>query len=139
LLTAPIEAHGGAKQAIFSDRQQAQYAQLVRWAHQVSGSAAPTVEPTLAERTAPLAEHGPQVTTPPNLAVPPTGAEPGTTAPASIDGAAGNDAAMARAQAAALAEHGTGPAAGGKKTPAADYVPKDPFDPEVFNRLYHGR
>ena len=147
LLTAPLEPHGGAKQAIFSDRQQSQYAQLVRWAHQLSGSTPPAAEPTLAERTAPLAEHGPQAA--PSAAGPRgDGALVGAAKSPAVDVAAGNDPAMVRAQAAALADSGLAgeksPATAGAATgpttrpsPAGEYVPKDPFDPEIFNRLYH--
>jgi hypothetical protein len=151
LLTAPLEPHGGAKQPIFSDRQQVQYAQLVRWAYRVSGSTPPAVEPTLEERTAPLAEHGPQAAPALSAVGRPVEGQPvGAEQPSVVNVAPGNDPAMVRAQAAALADNGL---AGAKSSatvgapagrtsgslPASEYMPKDPFDPEIFNRLYHGR
>jgi hypothetical protein len=57
LLAVPIRPHGGGE-AIFTDRQQAQYKQLVEWVYQVSGSSRPADPPTLDERTSPLPQQG---------------------------------------------------------------------------------
>jgi hypothetical protein len=122
LLAAPLGAHGGASKAIFGERQQAQYAQLVRWTYLVSGAAPPPTEPTFADRTAPLLERGPHETPPRVVPAQQIGAIPSADAataasitqasaeslaepgrlPANAGAVSVNDAAMARAQAALL-------------------------------------
>jgi hypothetical protein len=59
LLQAPIRPHGSVKSAIFTDRQQGQYRQLVQWVYAVAGARSPVEKPTLEERTAPLLQAVP--------------------------------------------------------------------------------
>jgi hypothetical protein len=59
LLQAPIRPHGSVKSAIFTDRQQGQYRQLVQWVYAVAGARSPVEKPTLEERTAPLLQAMP--------------------------------------------------------------------------------
>lgn len=59
LLQAPIRPHGTVKSAIFTDRQQGQYRQLVQWVYAVAGARSPVEKPTLQERTAPLLQAVP--------------------------------------------------------------------------------
>jgi hypothetical protein len=62
LLQAPIRPHGTVKSAIFTDRQQGQYRQLVQWVYAVAGARSTPERPTLEERTAPLLQTVPGAT-----------------------------------------------------------------------------
>lgn len=59
LLQAPIRPHGTVKAAIFTDRQHAQYRQLVQWTYAVAGARLPVEKPSLEDRTAPLLQSIP--------------------------------------------------------------------------------
>jgi hypothetical protein len=158
LLQAPLRPHGGSKLPIFTDRRQSQYRQLVQWVYQVAAAqspATPTAPPTLEERTAPLSQRGPMSgEAQPRLEAaldsrgerddgeqgagerPLAGASnslPGNTpigSSGSVDrrGAGGPPAPdhHSAVPAGEASQSATGP----------PFVPKDPFDPEVFNRRF---
>jgi hypothetical protein len=151
LLQAPIRPHGPAQATIFTDREQSQYRQLAEWVHALAGtrrSAAP--EPTLAERTAPLLQAVPGASGAPAETDAPhelPHAEPAASelpAPAARDGsqipASSAEQGYTREQLRemGLLQHATSRVQYSKDMPAP-YVPKDPFDPELFNRRYFGR
>ncbi len=60
LLQAPIRAHGTLKGPIFTDREQAQYKQLVQWVYLVSNMRGSAEQPSLTERGAPLLQTLPR-------------------------------------------------------------------------------
>ncbi len=147
LLQAPIRPHGPVASAIFTDRQQSQYRQLVQWVYFVAGSRRPVDRPSLAERTAPLLQAVPGATG--STAVQPTQsslqATPDAEAPADGPSPAAPQGASSEEQAytpAELRALGIDPYAdsqiqrGAKVTPA--FVPRDEFDPEIFNRRFFG-
>jgi hypothetical protein len=157
LLTAPVRPHGNAKAPIFSDREQSQYKQLVMWVFAVAGAEKAREAPTLAERTAPLLQAmpgsggvAPAAAREP--ALPPaagTGAAAATTpgdapAPALRDGSqippSSAEGAFTRDElrAMGLLHEATSKVQHGADAKPA-FVPKDPFDPEIFNRRFHGR
>ncbi len=157
LLQAPIRAHGPLGAPIFTDRQQTQYRQLVQWVYVVAGARLPAERPTLEERTAPLLQAVPgAVGAPPTdvleadesldsgqvetLESPPPQSE--SRIPASSA-----DQAYTLEQLCAM---GVDPYSGAPgrvlrptvqrgATPAPEFVPKDEFDPEIFNRRFFGR
>lgn len=152
LLSAPIRAHGTAKVPIFTDREQAQYKQLVEWVYQVANvrEAAPAPAPALDERGAPLLQNisrrGPAIPadaeeageTPrgevqPAQAISPTSNETSQAQPIStIDYAATGEFRVSRVGGQSVLR------AAPKRGAASsnDFTPKDPFDPEIFNRQY---
>ncbi len=140
LLKTPIRPHGTAKQAIFTDRDQSQYKQLVQWVYLVAGgkqqAAAP---PTLEERGAPLRQTVPRRGGPIAEAAadkPKLDAKNVTWSDSFPDqsGAATEEDAPADGNV-------KGPPRGPLKPPpaSADFVPKDAFDPEIFNRRYFNK
>lgn len=161
LLQSPIRPHGTLKVPVFTDREQAQYRQLVTWVYLVAGSRETAARPTLEERGAPLlqaisrkdqpvlpepVEGGPVAVTPTSLtaaaaALPgdptaadsenpfpdqagPHGERPSTGVPVSWE--------KLRGQALLRSSQKAGES-------AREFVPKDPFDPEIFNRRFFGR
>jgi hypothetical protein len=149
LLAAPIRPHGNAKAPIFSDREQSQYKQLVLWVYAVAGDAKPPETPTLAERTAPLLQTMPPAHAheraakepqrlpegdPQNELPPPGEIDERRIPPSSAEGAFTREELRARG----LLHHATSNVQhGADATPP--FVPKDPFDPELFNRRFSGR
>jgi hypothetical protein len=148
LLVVPVQQHGTTKAAMFTDHDAAQYRQLVAWVGQISRGRKVSQPPTVNAPTTPLLQtmppsaparqasefnklgsHDPQA----RLARKP--AHPADAAAAEmLEGAVEISAAEQPAD------------DGGKREPAvkrerkariADYVPVDPFDPEIFNRQYH--
>lgn len=130
LLTRPMGPHGKAKAAIFSGRDAAQYRQLVSWVNEITRQHKPqevqvddppeqvtaTVAPAHKKKTRPTSEKPPK-----------------TDETASADDAdyqieqttsKGDDAIAATSTA---------------DDDVDDYVPVDPFDPEIFNRRYFHR
>jgi hypothetical protein len=141
LLTAPLEAHGGMKAPVFGEREQAQYKQLVQWVFQVAGPKA-AAPPSLSERGSPLlqarAQPPAEVAMPPASRTAPTVSPPETTtegtaveAQPTVD--SGEQFRVTRI-------HGQlelRPMA--KTSPDAQpFVPKDVFDPAIFNRRFFG-
>ena len=130
LLTAPLEPHGGAKLAIFTDRHQSQYKQLVQWAYQVAGGRQPAPQPSFEERTAPLFERGPHPATLPAAAQLPLDAGADVTA-ADVPADAPSTLPAAAQAAQAMPERMPHE---GRATDT--FVPRDAFDAEIFNRRY---
>jgi hypothetical protein len=141
LLQAPIRPHGSMKLPVFTDREQSQYRQLVRWVFLVANAKEPP-RPTLEERTAPLAQAAPggdDVTTEtgdePNM--PPRGK---TTNPADWSDSFPDHETGESEVVQAAANVPLGGAARPKQpVTAGPFRPKDPFDPAIFNRRFFGR
>jgi hypothetical protein len=119
LLKAPIEQHGNTKGAIFTNREADQYRQLVTWVQNLHGSR-PSAPPATVEKEAePLSQRSGRKAANDDLLSSPTESDapahmademPGIEAPSTGDADA--------------------------SAPMAPYKPRDPFDPEIFNRRY---
>jgi hypothetical protein len=119
LLTKPFERHGGAGQPIFDKQSQTQFEQLAAWVRQA------TIEPTTAQPA--TIRSGAQSLSQPARIAPTSAPEPEPeSAPETKPRA--NDEKQAP-------EHAAGGAK--PKLPAPGFTPRDPFDAEQFNRLYH--
>jgi hypothetical protein len=120
LLQEPIKPHGTAKEAVFKTRDASQYRQLVAWVYQAAQAQPPRQEPATSER--------------PPLLQPDSSLQTGV--PRSTP-------KLKEKSPSAPAPHGElqtatqRPGALGA-TPASPlgFVPRDPFDPEIFNRKY---
>jgi hypothetical protein len=156
LLSTPVQPHGAAGVVIFTDRQQSQYKQLVQWVYQVAGAKVPASQPTLEERTAPLLERGPYEDGAAVAELPSDGglaagaAERANTGvldrnPQQRSAEPPSDAPGVEADGTSASPPGNvhpppRPAAAQGDPPRdAAFVPKDPFDPELFNRRYADR
>jgi hypothetical protein len=140
LLTVPLRAHGGSKAAVFTDQQEAQYREMVRWVYRVTRLPAP------ADRAV-AASYEEEERSPP-ARVSPGGGSP--SAPAGSESARqGYSAKMrtvrsrlhdAAARTAPAAKKNAAEQAGASKAvpgaPAPGKPAADPFDPEVFNRRF---
>jgi hypothetical protein len=143
LLTMPLKPHGTAKEAIFKTRDLARYRQLVAWVRQVMGGPSDVASKAEQDRQPPLlqatteleAEAEPRKTPHESLKVlkpagfrsPPRGSEEGATesshmapSPLHQEGPSNQDRDGLPSQGSRL---------GG-------FVPRDPFDPEIFNRRH---
>jgi len=131
LLQAPIRPHANMKLPVFTDREQAQYRQLVQWVFQVA-TPQPAAPPTLAERAAPLAQNVEGVRT--------AGALRGPQVDKAVKPAAWSDSFPDQGQEPAEVQQATAtrPVPDGKPAPDGS-VPKDEFDPAIFNRRYFKR
>lgn len=117
LLLKPQGHHGNAPGPIFDKQSQLQLDQLATWVRQA------VVEPQAAQ-PATIHSGAPSLSQPARVAALPQPEE--------------SDAEMqpvATADKNAEAEYG--PPANKKTTKAPPFTPRDPFDPEQFNRLYH--
>ena len=127
LLTVPISPHGTAKAAIFTNKEVAQYRQLVQWVMRVAQGPLPA-QPASVER-------------PDDHLLQRLPARPGRNAAAIYQSA---PCRLGRGVPALGARPGDGPPIGGQgkreeirpKRPAIDDSSGDPFDPEVFNRRF---
>jgi hypothetical protein len=150
LLQAPIRAHGPAAAPIFTDREQSQYRQLVEWVYAMAGTRQPPPEPTLAERTAPLLQAVPGASGGPadeaehfEAIAGPQPAAGESAQPRGVDGsripASSAEQAYTREQLRemGLLQHATSRVRYNADAPPP-LMPKDPFDPEIFNRRYFG-
>lgn len=145
LLTAPLQQHGNARAAMFSDHEAAQFRLLASWVNELARASKPAQRASIAKSASTL----PQT-------MPPQGTARTLEAGASV--ARPEAAASVKPQQPASeidlvsfdkSPESKGPAPGGQRAsptkPAetkpleADYVPVDPFDPEIFNRRYHPR
>lgn len=138
LLTAPIREHGTAKAPIFTGREQVQYKQLVEWVYAVANARRPAPS-KLEEKTAPLLQNMPGHVLPPKPAeaagdpAPPVEAgEPHPIPPSSADSAFTREQLKERG----LLRAALSDAPKGRVEAAPQFVPKDPFDPEIFNRRF---
>lgn len=126
LLRAAAEPHGNAKTPIFTDREAAQYRQLVAWVYEVAQGRKPTQPRHVSREASPLLQ-----TTPKPLAPKPAGPSQPAVRPAMLL----DDEAPPHMGSAIPKRDDSEPAR--LDTPSdVDYVPLDPFDPEVFNRKY---
>lgn len=147
LLTVPLEQHGTAKSAMFSDHEAEQYRLLANWVGEIARGRKPSQPATVAKPASALLQTMPPSV--PGRGVDPTSAalkeerapktKPQQSSSAAIDLVSFDEASAAE-------EPGAQPASTGKPKDLdefdpldADYVPVDPFDAEVFNRRYHRR
>lgn len=154
LLTLPIAPHGGRDGPIFTGREQTQYRQLVAWVYQVAGARKAPAEPTQQERIAPLLQQGPNPTTSPAAKDAGAGGKvpPGAAKNASgvvADGLEGLPAATTDGISTGSYKNlptrvpedaPPGPGSQNAMSPhppeREPFVPRDSFDPEIFNRRY---
>ncbi len=144
ILTAPIRPHGPAKTAVFTDQHVTQYKQLVDWVYQVARRAEPQAVATVSHEesaaTAAASSLPPSVRTAvhnapvesadgrlselspaaslPDAIGPPTESHANSFAPEADQGSSGARPSVQRG------------------APLPQYVPVDPFDPEIFNRRF---
>jgi hypothetical protein len=144
LLTAPIRPHGPLKNPVFTDHEHVQYKQLVQWVYLIAAEKKPAAaEPTLAERTAPLLQ------TVPRPGQPRHATSNGSTKPAQVQAAEWAESFPNQKPGAKIrpAESLSGEPAneqpieaeGVQNDTAGAFVPRDPFDPEIFNRRFFPR
>jgi len=145
LLTAPVQPHGSAKTAIFTDRQLDQYRQIVDWVYQVAHKDQPV---TTVSHEAP--QELPGKAKPPWLAMPAVHTAPGQSAgdappdggldPSNPDPPTQNDQVDPGRATLHIDPQRTVPSSiiiPGTTLP--QFVPADPFDPEIFNRRFHSQ
>jgi hypothetical protein len=139
LLTQPIGPHGKAKGPIFSGREAAQYRQLVSWVYAVTRQRKPMEPPpedqgdsshvaALGQPKVKVKKQKPRTEAPPNPSLDEAVA---TSEP--------NEDELAPPE---LADHGDSqPIRRPEESLVNDdeYIPVDPFDPEIFNRRYFPR
>lgn len=121
LLIMPQRRHGGSDEPIFDERTRDQLEELSAWVMMTVAKPEPaTVPERIDPRSSLLSSgHHPQV----------AGRTPMPKAEQSAGGAEDKDSTAANSK--------VGPNAEGEKPPAGNaYVPRDPFDPEVFNRRF---
>jgi len=113
LLKVPSGPHGPLPQPVFSQRDQLQLKLLTEWVKQLARQDVEPAPPTIAPPTSQLlqAAFTPSQTTPPPQ-------HPESPPAAIKDSAPGSSSPSA------------------KRLPDDPYLPRDPFDPEVFNRRY---
>ena len=150
LLAAPIRPHGNLKLPVFTDREQSQYKQLVQWVYQVSSVKPAVPPPTLEERTAPLLQsvprRGQSATDQPPAAkkrrddIPES--DPEDWSDSFPDQVEASDNGQPSRRSKARVSHDRRPISrvtAASSAAETEYVPKDPFDPEIFNRRYFSR
>lgn len=145
LLTVATQKHGNCKSAVFTDRQADQYQQLAAWVS-LFGQGRKLAQPaSVAAPSAPLLQTMPPAATPARQALESSNV-PGAASHAKPGGKSGGSSAGAKlesldGQGSAETKPPRGPdersAQSDRKPLKPDYVPVDPFDPEVFNRKYH--
>jgi hypothetical protein len=122
LVVMPQQRHGGALSAVFDKQTSPQLAELVAWAK--LATAAPPARPVVPATIAPTSATLSQPAGGSNAASPPMPDAPPPQPPA---------ASTVRVMRPPL-EQPTGSA----KSPP-QFVPRDRYDPEIFNRQYHGK
>jgi hypothetical protein len=150
LLSAPIRPHGNLKLPVFTDREQSQYKQLVQWVYQVSNVKPVMSRAPLEERTDLLLQNVPRPGQPSNE---PSDAkkpkdrkselDPGDWSESFPDqvekGADGHSTPRHSARGSRERRPIDRMSAPSAATTESEYVPKDPFDPEIFNRRFFAR
>lgn len=145
LLTAPIQAHGSAKAAIFTDQQMDRYQQIVNWVYLVTQKPYPVSAVSYeAKRQLPRQDK------PPWSAFPVGDTVSGYSANRGFPGGSGNGPVPAPEAPPPSGQFDLGPAGLGSgetstiPSPTNDgnsglrpSAPIDPFDPDVFNRRFH--
>ena len=142
LLKVPVSPHGGRDQPVFTGRQQSQYRQLVTWVYQVSRAPSPVPQSVGRERSTGTTENAADSTVQPAAATAPSLPEDQTGTQRAADAAAEPNRLPTTMPADAASRLPSAPPAG-QGTPGASpsaekaaYRPKDPFDPEIFNRRH---
>jgi hypothetical protein len=142
LLLAPIRPHGTAKTPIFTNREQSQYKLLMLWVYAVTNArkAAAPLLPAVPGARAPQS--------PESVSPRPAGGESSLagrwSSPHVRDGSrippSSADQAFTRDELRAMGilPHAWSNVQYGAEA-APDFVPTDPFDPEIFNRRFFGR
>jgi hypothetical protein len=129
LLVMALQPHGGSPKAALADRNQSQFRLLAGWAYGVARSSSSRTSVPKAVASQPktvLQASGPllQVMDPP-------------------DGLPAENAAVDKKAAidkrAPVAKRTHPDTAGSPSDTAGSYVPRDPFDPEIFNRRYFSK
>ena len=154
LLTTPMRPHGDGQTAVFSNVESPQFKQLVAWVWQVSRGREPAQPATVESQASTLSQAMPGALPPGSL---PPGSLPGsapiTPAKPMASGVRqaifeetipleGGDALPAELEAApSVIRHGPSAPAPRSQPLRGDasptgFVPKDPFDPELFNRRF---
>jgi hypothetical protein len=131
LLIVPAQPHGAGKTAVFSDGQSPQYRQLVAWVQHVA-QAPITPQPTSVVNAAP-----PLLQTMPPAGIQRVNFE--TPAPSSAPTeASAEDGSEEASPPSIRVGPGTPPPRSEPQRgqPPAGFRPKDPFDPEIFNRRF---
>lgn len=135
LLTAPIHPHGKVKVPIFSGHGAAQYRQLVAWVYVATRQRRPPppAEPEEPPPSVPLLASKKKTSQ-----RRPAPAAPADTPAAALDEPAATSEPDSEALAPPDLAADDTPAkkSRSQETPDDEYVPVDPFDPEVFNRRY---
>jgi hypothetical protein len=130
LLTQPVRPHGKAKAKIFPGREAAQYRQLVLWVNEITRQRKPH-EIEEDDPPEPVAANVPpphKKKTRSNVEKPPKTDETGS--------ADGPDSEVEQSSSDSDASIAATTTADDDRD---DYVPIDPFDPEIFNRRYFPR
>ena len=155
LLKIPRTPHAGGKTPIFGDREEATYQQLVAWVKKATNSAEPSTPApaTIHDPNDTLNQKTPLLPNSRNLPLKEDSLDPSTgdTAPADHDPVETSAAAATTAAKTPLSPAVPAPSAK-PTTPATrpppkskptvrrgagePFVPKDPFDPEIFNRRF---
>jgi len=151
LLSAPIRPHGNLKLPVFTDREHSQYKQLVQWVYQVSSAKPAVPQPPLEERTDLLLQNVPRPgrmsDAPPPDAKKPNDRQPeldpadwSDSFPNQVDQKEGGSPSPRGSARSSFDRRSAGRASGPSAAAAeAEYVPIDPFDPEIFNRRFFSR
>jgi len=131
LLLVPVKPHGGMKGPVFTNRELSQYRQLLDWVMSTGASHQPSRPATLEEPASPLLQT---VATPPAAAATP----PASPLPATVEipTANGPETINLDQPIDGAVPPRTPPKRG--ELPQG-FIPKDAFDPEIFNRRYFGK
>jgi hypothetical protein len=142
LLQIPIRPHAAMKAPVFTEREQAQYKQLVQWVYLISANHQASPRPTLDERGAPLLQT---LSTQAPSNTPPTSATPALVEPQEAPAAPSPDEHPIEAKAPESDALRVTQSRGQlvlrpvpRRGESAEYIPRDPFDPEIFNRRFFG-
>lgn len=149
LLTVPLKQHGGAKAAIFSDHEAEQYRLLAAWVGELARAPKPaqpasvdkpastllqTMPPQPPGRTAEPGAAAGSKERPQSVKTQRPSSEPGS----EIDLVSFDDPPEDQGPSPANSPRASAKAKQAAPGPLdSDYVPVDPFDPEIFNRRYH--